>query len=80
MRLAPNPQREWIVIFLVGLGIIAFSVFSSTKLIDRVVSGSFVPETKSEPAGSKPLDDVIRAGVILKNRNSPTLEQLEGEG
>jgi hypothetical protein len=80
MNIIPNPQREWIVVAGIGLSSIAFAVWTSTTLIDQVVSGAFAPETAGAPVNTKPMDEVIRAGSILERLSPPPLEQSEGEG
>lgn len=80
MKILPNPQREWLAIFCIGLGMVGYSVWSSTVLIDQVVSGTFTPETTVNKTNTKPFDEVIRAGAILDRLSPPPLEQSEVEG
>jgi len=80
MKVTPNPQREWIVILFLGLCSVAFSVWTSTSLIDQVVSGAFTPETTTNKENTKPLDEVIRAGAVLDRLAPLPLEESDGEG
>jgi hypothetical protein len=59
---------------------VGYSVWSSTALVDQVVSGTFTPETSLNKTNTKPFDEVIRAGAVLERLSPPPLEQSEGEG
>lgn len=75
----PAPQRDWLLILLVGLGVLGYFTISAMMLLDQVVTGAFEPALVKAPPNTKELEDTVRAHDVLKRLTASSLEQ-SGEG